>query len=103
MTDIRAMPLQRVLTILAGLLILKVTAGVVLNYRNYFPPNFESDFLQGREQYFSGSYQWAFYTHLVAGPLSLIVGMILLSERFRLRFPKWHRALGRIQVLDVLF
>jgi uncharacterized membrane protein len=97
------MTLPRVLIILAGLLILKVTAGVVLNYRNYFPPSFESEFLQGREQYFFGSYQWAFYPHIVAGPVSLIVGMILLSERFRLRFPRWHRALGRVQVLDVLF
>src|SRR4029077_14822660 len=101
--NIRAMTWQRVLTVLAGVLILKVTLGVVLNYRNYFPPNFESDFLRGRELYFSGSYQWAFYAHIAAGPISLILGMILLSERFRLRFPKWHRCLGRIQVLDVLF
>jgi hypothetical protein len=97
------MSLQRVLTMLAGLLVLKVTGGVVLNYRHYFPPNFESDFLRGRESYFSGSYHWAFYTHIAAGPLSLILGMILVSERFRLRFPQWHRSLGRIQVVCVLF
>lgn len=103
MLIIRRTTLQRVLTCLAGLLVLKVTSGVVLNYRNYFPPNFESDFLQGREGYFSGSYQWAFYTHLVAGPLSLILGTILISERFRLRFPKWHRSLGRMQGMGVLF
>lgn len=95
--------LPRVLTFLAGVLILKVVGGVVLKYSDYFPPNFESDFLRGREPYFSGSYHWAFYTHIAAGPLSIILGMILISERFRLRFPKWHRALGRIQVLDVLF
>lgn len=103
MQNIRAMTWQRVLTILVGLLILKVTLGVVLNYRHYVPPNFESDFLRGRELYFAGSYQWAFYAHIVTGPISLILGMILLSERFRLRFPGWHRLLGRIQVLDVLF
>ena len=28
--------------------------------------------------------------------------MILLSERFRLRFSRWHRILGRIQVANVL-
>jgi len=103
MQNTRTATWHRVLTVLAGLLILRVTLGVVLNYRNYFPPNFESDFLQGREAYFSGSYHWAFYAHIVAGPISLVLGMVLLSERFRLRFPKWHRMLGRIQVLDVLF
>src|SRR5579863_5036040 len=99
MQNTRTATWHRVLTVLAGLLILRVTLGVVLNYRNYFPPNFESDFLQGREAYFSGSYHWAFYAHIVAGPISLVLGMVLLSERFRLRFPKWHRMLGRIQVL----
>ena len=103
MLNIRPTTWQRVLTWLAGLLILKVTGSVVLKYRDYFPPNFESDFLRGRELYFSGSYQWAFYTHIAAGPISLILGMILISERFRLRFPKWHRSLGRIQALGVLF
>jgi hypothetical protein len=84
-------------------LILKVVAGIVLKYGDYFPPNFESDFLRGRELYFSGSYHWAFYVHIAAGPISLVLGLLLLSERFRRRFPKWHRYMGRIQVVDVLF
>lgn len=92
----------RVLTLLVGLLILKVTGAVVLGYQNYFPPNFGSDFLNGREAYFFGSYRWAFYTHIASGPCSLILGMMLISERFRLRFPRWHRLLGRIQVACVL-
>ena len=94
---------RRALSLLAGLLILKVTATVVLGYRNYFPPNFNSDFLQGREQYFWGGYHWAFYTHIVSGPIVLILGVILISDRFRLRFPKWHRSLGKIQILSILF
>jgi hypothetical protein len=102
MLNSRSTTLERVLVFLAGLLILKVVGGVVLKYGDYFPPNFTSDFLQGREAYFFGSYRWAFYVHIVAGPLSLILGMILISERFRLRFPKWHRYLGRFQALDVL-
>ena len=93
---------QRVLAFLVGLLIFKVTVGVVLKYHDYFPPNFESDFLSGRERYFSGVYQWAFYAHIVSGPFSLILGMILVSERFRLWFPRWHRYLGMIQVINVL-
>ncbi len=103
MQKIRSSTLSRVLAFLAGLLIVKVTVGIVLKYGDYFPPNFESDFLRGREPYFSGSYHWAFYTHIASGPIALILGLILISEQFRLRFPKWHRSLGRIQALGVLF
>jgi len=94
---------QRVLAFFAGLLVLKVTVSVVLKYRDYFPPNFGADFLLGREPYFFRGYQWAFYVHIASGPIALILGLMLVSERFRRRFPKWHRRLGRIQVLGVLF
>jgi hypothetical protein len=87
---------------LACLLILKVTVSVVLIYDGYLPPDFTTDFLLGRQDYFWGSYSWAFYTHLAAGPPTLIVGMILLSNRFRACFPQWHRYLGRIQVANIL-
>jgi Predicted membrane protein (DUF2306) len=43
-----------------------------------------------------------FYTHIMSGPVSLILGLILIGERSRLRFPMWHRYLGRIQVACVL-
>src|SRR5262249_31180152 len=61
-----------------------------------------SDFLHGREGYFPGGYQWAFYTHILSGPVSLILGLILIGERSRARFPRWHRGLGRLQVACVL-
>ena len=96
------MALRRVLPVLTSLLILKVTGAVVLKYRDYFPPDFESDFLRGREPYFSGGYHWAFYIHILSGPIALILGLILISEHFRRSVPKWHRFLGRIQVLGVL-
>jgi uncharacterized membrane protein len=83
-------------------LIWKVTLSVVIEYRNYIPPNFDSDFLRGREPYFWGAYQWAFYAHLVAGPASLILGTILVSDRFRRLVPTWHRRLGRVQAACVL-
>jgi hypothetical protein len=93
---------ERILTLVASVLILKVTASVVSNYHDYFPANFASDFLRGRERYFLGVYQWAFYTHILSGPVSLVLGLILIGERSRARFPKWHRCLGRIQVACVL-
>ncbi len=91
-----------VLTIAVALLIVKVTLMVVAGYVNYYPPNFQSDFLLGREDYFFTRYQWAFYPHIVSGPLSLLLGLILMSERFRRRFPRWHRYLGRLQTIGVL-
>jgi hypothetical protein len=102
MSNVRATRCQKALTLAAALLVLKVTAEVVLGYRNYFPPNFHSDFLHGRERYFSGGYQWAFYTHIASGPVTLVAGLLLVSERFRLRFAQWHRVLGRMQVALVL-
>ena len=79
-----------------------MTTNVVSNYYNYFPANFASDFLRGREGHFFGTYQWAFYTHIVSGPVSLILGLILIVERSRACYPTWHRYLGRFQVVCVL-
>src|SRR5579875_1685292 len=93
---------ERILAVLAGALILKVVASVVANYRHYLPPDFAADFLRGRERHFWGAYRWAFYAHIASGPLSLILGLGLVSERFRRRSPIWHRRLGRVQVASVL-
>jgi hypothetical protein len=93
---------RRLLTVLAGVLVLKVTAGVIANYRDYLPPDFGNEFLHGRERQFLGAYPWAFYAHIVSGPIALLLGLILIGERFRVRFPAWHRNLGRAQVVCVL-
>jgi uncharacterized membrane protein len=93
---------EHILTFLAGVLIVKIVISIVSNYHNYVPPNFTSDFLRGREHFFFGAYQWAFYAHMISGPVSLILGLILISEKFRTRFPSWHRCLGRFQVACVL-
>jgi small-conductance mechanosensitive channel len=102
MQSSRSTTLQHVLNLLAGVLVAKVTFSVILGYRDYFPPNFSADFLRGRQAYFFGAYQWAFYTHILAGPISLFLGLILVSERFRLRYRAWHRKLGKFQGALVL-
>ena len=102
MHPIRQTRLRRLLAILATLLIWKVTLSVVAGYRHYFPPNFDADFLLGRQSYFWGGYHWAFYTHLIVGPSSLLLGTLLVSDRFRRKFPHWHRRLGRAQAMVVL-
>jgi uncharacterized membrane protein len=94
--------LSRLLTCLTILLIWKVTLSVVLEYRNYLPPNFDSDFLLGRKAYFWNGYHWAFYLHIVSGPVALLLGALLMSQRFRTNWPKWHRRMGRVQVGCVL-
>jgi hypothetical protein len=94
--------LSRLLTLLAMLLILRVTASVLLGYRHYLPPDFESEFLLGRESYFWGAYSWAFYLHLASGPPALLLGTLLVSARFRRWTPRWHRRLGRVQGMGVL-
>lgn len=94
--------LWRTAKLLCVVLIVRITAAVVLSYRDYLPPSFDSDFLAGRQPYFFGHYQWAFYTHIASGPCTLILGMVLLSERLRHRFPALHRTLGRVQVVCVL-
>jgi hypothetical protein len=93
---------EAILALLAGVLILRVTASVISGYRHYFPPDFASDFLRGRGGYFGGVYHWAFYTHILSGPVALILGLVLVVDGSRARFPRWHRHLGRVQVACVL-
>lgn len=95
--------LPRIAWLLVCLLIGRILVGIFLNYRDYLPPNFRADFLLGRESYFWQGYHWAFYPHIFAGPLSLILGTILISDQFRRPFPKWHRFFGRVQAMCVIF
>ncbi len=100
--DTQTRRMHRILSFLLCLLIVRVTVAIVINYRHYLPPDFTSEFLQDREAYFFGSYQWAFYTHIFFGPVTLLLGIVLVSDGFRIRFPSWHRGLGRVQIGSVL-
>ena len=96
---------RRLLTALRWLavaLVLRVLAATLANYPDYFPPNFDSLFLQGREATFAGGYRVAFYAHIVSSPFVLSAGLILLSEPVRTRSPRWHRRLGRAWALVLL-
>lgn len=94
--------LTAVLRWLAVVLILRVLASILANYPNYFPPNFDSLFLQGREATFHGAYVAAFYVHIFSAPFVLFNGLVLLSESVRRRHGDWHRWLGRVQVMVLL-
>jgi uncharacterized membrane protein len=79
-------------------LILRVLVTILANYSDYFPPNFDSLFLQGRERTFTGIYPPVFYVHIFSGPVVLLNGLILLSAHVRRRYGGLHRFLGRVQV-----
>jgi len=99
----RSFTTLRIAQLLACLLVCKTTIIVLLTFPDYFPPNFRSDFLLGRNEYFFGPYQWAFYTHIISGPFTLISGLVLLNGSVRRRFPAVHRNLGRVQIACILF
>ncbi|MCA9093434.1 MAG: DUF2306 domain-containing protein [Planctomycetaceae bacterium] len=98
----RASLLSAALRVAMVLVIVKIIVSVLLTLPDYVPPNFEADFLRGRDRYFWRGYHVSFFVHIFAGPLSLILGLMLMSRRFLRRFPKWHRKLGRIQGMNVL-
>jgi uncharacterized membrane protein len=87
---------------LAVALVLRVLAEILANYPDYFPPNFDSLFLQGREATFKGAYRIAFYVHIFSGPVVLLNGLILLSDYVRRHYRGLHRVLGRVQVAVLL-
>ncbi len=94
--------LKSVFSGLAALLILRVLGSILTNYPDYFPPNFDSLFLQGRESTFHGAYRIAFYTHIIFSPVVLFVGLILMSNRVRRQRRALHRMLGSLQVSVLL-
>ena len=87
---------------LVAAIVLIVLGKSLAPYVDYLPPNFNSDFLRGRRNYFFGGYHWAFYTHIFSGPLALLLGTILMSDTVRRRWPLWHSRLGRLEVAVVL-
>jgi uncharacterized membrane protein len=100
--SVRVRILTTVVRWVAVLLILRVLAVILANYPDYFPPNFNSLFLQGRETTFTGVYLPAFYIHIFSGPVVLFNGLILISEYVRRHHGGLHRYLGRVQVVVLL-
>jgi uncharacterized membrane protein len=87
---------------LAAALVVRVLVTILANYPDYFPPNFDSLFLQGREKTFTGVYRAAFYVHILSGPVVLLNGLVLLNGYVLRRHRAWHRRLGRVQAVVLL-
>lgn len=88
--------------LVAGLLAMKVLGAIVWEYQRYFPADFDSAFLSGKRSVFHGSYRVAFYAHILVGPPTILVAIVLLQSGFRHRYQSLHRSLGRIQAGLVL-
>ncbi|UUO06520.1 DUF2306 domain-containing protein [Blastopirellula sp. J2-11] len=94
--------LPRLAVAATTLLLAKVLIAIVWEYRRYFPADFSANFLLGREDSFVGWYRITFYIHIIAGPLSLLLGSFLMFSGPRWRQHQLHRWAGRLQML-VLF
>jgi hypothetical protein len=95
-------PLIAFARFMVAVLVGKVLVSILAEYRWYFPANFDAAFLVGRRDYFTGVYAVAFYSHIISGPLTIVLGTLLLWSGWRARFPRLHRWAGRTQVLLVV-
>lgn len=93
--------LKKIAALLSALLLLKVLLAIVVEYRWYFPANFDSAFLTGRREFFTGVYRAAFYTHILSGPLAVLLGSFLMLSGGRSRYRSMHRRAGRAQMAIV--
>lgn len=80
----------------------KVLVEMVFEYRFYFPADFSSYFLMGKQGIFYGAYRLAFYSHIVCGPIAVSLGAYLMFTGGSGKRISSHRLLGRIQMLIVL-
>lgn len=47
-------------------------------------------------------YLFSFYTHITLGGIALLIGWVQFIKRFRNRYPKVHRIIGKIYVTSIL-
>lgn len=98
--------------VLIGLFVLALRGLIliILEYRWYFPPDFQkSNFLITREPYFFGYYGTAFYIHIIASPIAILLSFLLVVSgpmmiaTPRPRLQAAHRWSGRaLAILVVL-
>jgi hypothetical protein len=95
--------LRALAAIAVALLFFKILLSILVEYRWYFPADFEnSAFLSGRRYSFFGIYRAAFYAHIISGPLAVLLGSFLILTGGRSRYRHLHRPAGKLQMLIVL-
>jgi len=78
---------------------------IFLKTFEYYQPDFTHGFLKGKKDIFYSVYQYGFYAHIVSAPLILFTftGALQFIKILRQKFPKFHRVLGYIYVIAILF
>ena len=99
---VRTPTLQGLLLVSVIALFAKLLASMILQYRDYFPADFSTDFLAGRSGYFYGWYATAFYIHIISGPLAVIAGAVLMLSGTNRHLQKTHQWMGKLQAVLVL-
>ncbi|MGB7345815.1 MAG: DUF2306 domain-containing protein [Pirellulaceae bacterium] len=100
--------LQRFACYAVVALALKILIFIIIEYRFYFPADFDAAFLVGREKIFHGVYRSSFYLHLVTGPICILLAVLLVITGPRRRasqrgvFRPAHRIAGRVLAVLVL-
>jgi len=94
--------MKRIAFWLLIILFFKIVVAILAEYPNYFPANFDSNFLYGREAFFKGSYRFAFYVHIISGPICLLISAFLMFSGKRKSLGPWHRRLGKTLAVMVL-
>jgi prepilin-type N-terminal cleavage/methylation domain-containing protein len=95
--------LTQVVWLAVAVLIVRVLTTILLEYRFYFPPDFDqSFFLAGRRQSFAGWYSIGFYLHIVSGPIAMASVLFMLATGKSKRFRPSHRWVGRVLVVVTL-
>lgn len=99
----RLSTLRAIVAFAAALLFVKVLVAILLEYRWYFPADFEaSSFLTGRRDSFVGVYRAAFYAHIISGPIAVVLAVFMMLSGGRPRLRHIHRPAGRLLMLIVL-
>ena len=89
---------------LTALLVIRVLISILLEYRFYFPPDFDQAFfLAGREESFKGWYSVGFYLHIVSGPIAIVAVLVMLATGKSKRFRTVHRTTGKMLALITVF
>jgi hypothetical protein len=70
----------------------------------YIPIRLDAAFLQIKQQYIHIiPWRIAFFTHVFTSMFALIAGFTQFSQYLLQHYKKWHRVIGKIYVIDVLF
>lgn len=96
--------LSNIAITLLALLVIRVLVVILLEYRHYFPPDFDqSFFLAGRRPSFRGWYSAGFYLHIISGPFAIVAVLVMLATGKSRRFRAVHRNIGKMLALLTVF